>query len=70
MATYYPIEFLPENPELGDPKTRNFFRNNLPIQPSSQNSVDEKSVDEKSVAEFGKQYNELINNQVLSFPSV
>ena len=50
MATYYPIEFLPENPELGNPKTRNFFRNNLPIQPSSQNSVDEKSV-----AEFGKQ---------------
>jgi hypothetical protein len=50
MTTYYPIEFLPENPDLGDPKTRNFFRNNLPFQPST-----ESAVDENSVANFGKQ---------------
>ena len=31
MATYYPIEFLPENKDVidADPKTRNFFRNNF-----------------------------------------
>jgi hypothetical protein len=50
MATYYPIEFLPENSDLGDPKTRNFFRNNLPFQPTTENGVDETAV-----ANFGKQ---------------
>jgi hypothetical protein len=60
MATYYPIEFLPENKELGNPTTRNFLRNNLPVQPLS-----ESNVDEASVANFGKQITYLessINN--------
>ena len=30
MAEYYPIEFLPEDPNLGKPNTRNYLRNNLP----------------------------------------
>jgi hypothetical protein len=63
MATYYPIEFLPENKELGNPNTRNYFRNNLPFQPSSENVVDESSV-----AEFGKQITYLessINNSTI-----
>jgi hypothetical protein len=50
MANYYPIEFLPENKELGNPNTRNFFRNNLPFQP-----ITDTGVDENSVADFGKQ---------------
>lgn len=50
MATYYPIEFLPENSELGNPNTRNFLRNNLPVQP-----LTESNIDETSVANFGKQ---------------
>jgi hypothetical protein len=50
MATYYPIQFLPENPELGNPNTRNFLRNNLPVQP-----LTESNIDEASVANFGKQ---------------
>jgi len=65
MATYYPIEFLPENPELGNPNTRNFFRNNLPVQP-----VTETDVDETSVADFGKKStfleSSIENNKVLN----
>jgi len=30
MSEYYPIEFLPEDPNLGKPNTRNYLRNNLP----------------------------------------
>jgi hypothetical protein len=55
MATYYPIEFLPENKELANPNTRNFFRNNLPFQPTNTSETSEKPVDENSVANFGKQ---------------
>jgi hypothetical protein len=65
MATYYPIEFLPENPDLGSPNTRNFFRNNLPVQP-----VTESDVDETSVANFGKKStfleSSIENNKVLN----
>jgi len=50
MSTYYPIEFLPEDPDLGKPNTRNYLRNNLPFQPTTENSVDENVS-----AEFGKQ---------------
>jgi len=64
MATYYPIEFLPENAELGKPNTRNYLRNNLPFQPTTENSVDENVS-----AEFGKQVTFLessINNTPVS----
>ena len=49
MSTYYPNEFLPEDEELGIPKTRNYFRNNLPMNESEGN---EDQVD--VVANFGK----------------
>jgi hypothetical protein len=65
MATYYPIEFLPENSELGNPQTRNFLRNNQPFQPTS-----ETSQDENVVAKFGKQVtyleSSINNNPVLN----
>jgi hypothetical protein len=67
MATYYPIEFLPENKDVtdADPKTRNFFRNNLPFQPTT-----ESSVDESAVAEFGKKElfleSSINNNEVVN----
>jgi len=68
MATYYPIEFLPENQEansnintdIAPPNTRNYFRNNLPFQPTT-----ESSTDQNVSAEFGKQITYLessINN--------
>ena len=37
MSTYYPIEFLPEETKLGNPATRNFFRNNLPFEDTKGN---------------------------------
>jgi len=67
MATYYPIEFLPENKDVNDadPKTRNFFRNNLPLQPST-----EASADESVVADFGKKQlfleSSINNNEVIN----
>ena len=63
MSTYYPNEFLPENQELGIPKTRNYFRNNLPMNESEGN---EDQVD--VVANFGKKQEFLtssINNTKL-----
>jgi hypothetical protein len=49
MSTYYPNEFLPENQDLDVPKTRNYFRNKLPLEESSKNQ-DNINV----VANFGK----------------
>ena len=49
MSTYYPNEFLPENQDLDVPKTRNYFRNNLPLDESSKN---QDNID--VVANFGK----------------
>jgi hypothetical protein len=63
MAEYYPIEFLPENPELANPTTRNFFRNNLPIEELNNNVINENIV-----ATFGKKYDyktSSINNNIL-----
>ena len=52
MSTYYPIEFLPENPDLGKPTNRNYFRNNLPYQESSDNT---NSSDADVLAKFGRE---------------
>jgi len=63
MANYNPTEFLPENPELGNPKTRNFLRNNLPYSDTLGNA---ESVD--VTAQFGKKEEFLtssINNNEL-----
>ena len=49
MSTYYPNEFLPENQDLDVPKTRNYFRNKLPLDETSKNQDD---ID--VVANFGK----------------
>lgn len=49
MSTYYPIEFLPENQKLGEPNTRNYLRNNLPYEDSSDTQQPENVV-----AVFGK----------------
>ena len=38
MANYYPIEFLPENSNIGEPNTRNYLRNNLPY-PETSNDI-------------------------------
>ena len=54
MATYYPIEFLPENPTLGEPTNRNYLRNNLPYQISSNNQNSNTENDEDVVAQLGK----------------
>ena len=54
MATYYPIEFLPENPTLGEPTNRNYLRNNLPYQISSNNQNPNTENDEDVVAQLGK----------------
>jgi phage anti-repressor protein len=63
MSTYYPNEFLPENPDLGTPKTRNYFRNNLPFEETSGNP-EQANV----TANFGKKQDFLtasINNDKL-----
>ena len=49
MSNYYPNEFLPETPELGNPATRNFFRNNLPFEETNDNNSPENVT-----AKFGK----------------
>ena len=49
MSNYYPNEFLPETPELGNPATRNFFRNNLPFEETNENNSPENVT-----AKFGK----------------
>jgi hypothetical protein len=47
MSTYYPIEFLPNsNLELGDPKNRNYLRNNLPY--SENTNVQEDTTTENN----------------------
>ena len=41
MSTYYPIEFLPNsNLELGEPKNRNYLRNNLPFSENQNETID------------------------------
>jgi len=48
MANYYPIEFLPENSNIGEPKTRNYLRNNFPYSETSidtSNKVTENTTD-------------------------
>lgn len=52
MSTYYPIEFLPENPNLGKPTNRNYFRNNLPYQESSDNT---NSTETEVIANLGRE---------------
>ena len=63
MSTYYPIEFLPEKTDLGNPATRNFFRNNLPFEEAKGNNNPEDVT-----ATFGKVQSFLtssINNENL-----
>ena len=63
MSTYYPIEFLPENQKLGEPNTRNYLRNNLPYEDTSDTQQPENVV-----AVFGKKQDFLtssINNEPL-----
>ena len=38
MEPYYPIEFLPEDSNLGEPNTRNYLRNNLPYADTGKDS--------------------------------
>ena len=52
MSTYYPIEFLPENPDLGKPTNRNYFRNNLPYQETSDNT---SSTETNVIANLGRE---------------
>jgi hypothetical protein len=52
MSIYYPIEFLPENPELGKPKNRNYLRNNLPYGDSK--TEEKTNENNKSIVEYGK----------------
>ena len=41
MSIYYPIEFLPNsNLELGEPKNRNYLRNNLPFSENQNKTID------------------------------
>jgi hypothetical protein len=64
MSIYNPIDFLPENPNVGNPSTRNFLRNNLPYAESSNNEQPENVT-----AQFGKKEEFLtssINNDKLS----
>ena len=49
MSNYYPNEFLPETPDLGNPTTRNYFRNNLPFEETNENNSPENVT-----AKFGK----------------
>jgi len=49
MSNYYPNEFLPETPDLGNPTTRNYFRNNLPFEETNKNNSPENVT-----AKFGK----------------
>jgi len=55
MSTYYPNEFLPENPSLGNPINRNTFRNNLPYgNPTvSNNKNDITNSTDGTIATFG-----------------
>lgn len=65
MSTYFPNEFLPENSALGSPKTRNFFRTNLPFDEVSENQDTNK---QDVVANFGKKQDFLtssLNNDPL-----
>jgi hypothetical protein len=51
MSIYYPIELLPENPELGEPKNRNYLRNNLPYgDTKTENNINNNN----SIVEYGK----------------
>jgi len=56
MSIYYPIEFLPENPELGKPKNRNYLRNNLPYSDTTKGpiSTENDNNNNNSVVKYGK----------------
>jgi len=63
MSVYYPIEFLPENQDLGSPTTKNFYKNNIPF---AENRGNDNSED--VVANFGRKQDFLtssINNNKL-----
>jgi hypothetical protein len=51
MSIYYPIEFLPENPELGEPKNRNYLRNNLPY---ANTKTENNNNNNNSMVQYGK----------------